>query len=491
MSHLGPSVPRATGEHLVGAGELAEAIAAITSAADAATALQLVLTHACRLSGARYGSLLVIDPRGRPTEVFHHGDGDGADASAFSELVGTPLEVRGQTLGLLYLGDRDDPASLADGGAGDALTALRSVAAYVLDRARSQAAADRRRVWHHHAAALAGTLQRPFDFAAADRAVTDVAMQAAGAVASTIARIVDDEMVVTATSGSAPDWRDGDAHETQVRAALARTTATAAAGDDHVVLLARLGTHLSPSGALAVYFPAAAPPADVETDLLAEFAEQAALALDRSRAFQEREQMALVSDRDRIARELHDAVIQRLFAAGLHLHKSFATAEDPQLRERLKLSMLDLDQTIRAIRDTVFDLRGEPRSSVASDLRDVVVDHVDELGFVPAVHTEGPVDQAVSRPAQQALLEVLRQALSNIARHARATSATIDVRVAEDHVALEVSDDGRGPRPDHAESSLATLRLALQSRGGTLELREGETAGTVLTCWIPLGRHLT
>jgi signal transduction histidine kinase len=342
-----PDHPPDTGPGLV------EAITAITAISDRSQALQWVVEHACRLAGVRYGALMVMDGRGRPSEMFHHGT--DVDTILLSSLVGTPVSVRGSTLGLLYLADHDDGSPVTEQQEA-VVRALVSVAGYVIDHARTQTANERRRIWQNHAAALSATLQPPFDFSAADSAVTEVAMRAAGAVASTVTRLVDGELMVTATSGAAPTWVSSKAHEEAVHAVLDGVSGETEAGPEHLVMLASMDTHLSAGGVLAVYFPTADPPGDYEADLMAEFAAQAALTLDRARAFHEREQLSLVYDRDRIARELHDVVIQRLFATGLQLQKSRALATDPELRERLTVSMRDLDQTIRAIRETIFDL---------------------------------------------------------------------------------------------------------------------------------------
>jgi signal transduction histidine kinase len=334
-----------------------EAITALTATRDRTTALQCVVDQACSLTGVPYGAIVVVDAHGRPTEVFQHGH--DVDGLAPTGMDGTPITVRGHTLGLLYLADHGDGTPL-DVTESATVRALASVAGYVLEHASAQAAAERRRVWHNHAASLSSTLQPPFDFATADRTVAEVAMGAGGAVAASLARIVDGELVVTARRGAVPEWVASEEHEAAVHALLDGTTREATAGPDHVALLAPMSTHLSPAGALALYFPAGSPPDEAEVDLLDEFAQQSALALDRARAFQEREQMALVTDRDRIARELHDVVIQRLFATGLHLQKTRAMATDADLQERLSLAVQDLDQTIRAIRGSIFDLQPRP-----------------------------------------------------------------------------------------------------------------------------------
>jgi signal transduction histidine kinase len=222
-----------------------------------------------------------------------------------------------------------------------------------------------------------------------------------------------------------------------------------------------------------------------ETDLLGSFAEQSGLAMDRVQALQDRAAMAVVSDRDRIARELHDVVIQRLFATGLHLQKSRALATDPELRERLDLTAHDLDQTIRSIRGTIFDLREQPRQSLRATLRDLVAQHVPALGFTPTVHLTGPVDHPLAPAVSDRVCEVLVQAMSNIARHAQATSAQIDLQITDDLVRIRVSDDGRGLTEDTVETGLASLRRRLLVAGGSLDLWHGDPRGAVLVAQVP------
>jgi signal transduction histidine kinase len=209
--------------------------------------------------------------------------------------------------------------------------------------------------------------------------------------------------------------------------------------------------------------------------------------MDRVQALQDRAAMAVVSDRDRIARELHDVVIQRLFATGLHLQKSRSLATDPELQERLELTAQDLDQTIRAIRGTIFDLREQPRQSLRATLRDLVAQHAPALGFVPTVHTSGPVDHPLSSDAQDRLCDVLNQALSNIARHAQASSARIDLHITDDLVRVRVSDDGRGLSEGVVETGLASLRRRIAVSGGSLDLWDGDPSGATLVAQLPRG----
>ena len=462
---------------------LVEAINVVTRSDGPNAALQAMVDQACELVGARNAALLSVDGKGRPSRMFRCGGND--DDPALSELDGIAITSRGHTFGLLYLPDHVDGVPIAPERF-DAVRALGRVAGQVLDLGRTESASERRRIWQNHSAALASTLQPPFNFARADQAVTDSAMRAAGAVAATTARLVDGEILLTSSSGSPPVWVAGEEHEAAVHAVLDGSVGEAEAGGHHIAVLASMSTHLNPAAVLAVYFPISRPPDDSEMDLLAEFAEQAAMALDRAQAFRDREQMALVTDRDRIARELHDVVIQRLFATGLHLQKSRTMVTDPDVEERLALSMQDLDQTIRAIRGSIFDLQGGPRSSVRSDLRDIVAEFVDPLGFTPTVHTHGQVDSSLTGGKQQAFGDVLRQGLSNIVQHARASSASIELVADADSLTLVVRDDGQGLADGHREAGLRELREEVAMRGGTLTVSGSPDEGTTLRCVIPL-----
>ncbi len=461
---------------------LVEAINALSRTNGAHGALQAVVEQACSLVGSGSAALLSVDGQGRPAQMFHCGEEQ--DEVSLTELDGIAITSRGHTYGLLYLPDQVDGTAVAPERM-DAVRALARVAGQVLDLARSQAAAERRRIWQNHAASLAATLQPPFDFARADQAVTDTAMRAAGAVAATTARLVEGEVLLTSSSGSPPVWVAGEEHDAAVHAVLDGSVGEAEAGERHIAVLASMSTHLNPAAVVAVYFPIEAPPDDREMDLVAEFAEQAAMALDRAQAFQDREKMALITDRDRIARELHDVVIQRLFATGLHLQKSRNLVTDPELEERLAVTMQDLDQTIRAIRSSIFDLQGGPRSSVRSDLRDIVDEASGELGFTPTVQTTGPIDASLTDGGQQAFREILRQALANVVHHSGAGHASVELTADSETLTLIVRDDGRGVGEDARERSLGRLREEISVRGGTLQLTGASGEGATLRCTIP------
>ncbi|MDN3029215.1 PAS domain-containing sensor histidine kinase [Streptomyces sp. S.PB5] len=221
--------------------------------------------------------------------------------------------------------------------------------------------------------------------------------------------------------------------------------------------------------------------ATVARDITHQLAAQAELVAARA----DREVMA---ERERIARDLHDMVIQRVFGAGLALQSITARLTRPDTPSRIHTVIDELDATIRELRGTIFNLN-QPAQRAAS-LRAQVLDETtaaqDRLGFAPAVEFHGPVDAALPDETAAHLLAALREALSNVARHARASTVRVAVR-AGDELLLEVVDDGCGVDPSVTRSSgLTNLRRRAEKLGGTLELTGGREGGTRL-CWcIPL-----
>ena len=180
-----------------------------------------------------------------------------------------------------------------------------------------------------------------------------------------------------------------------------------------------------------------------DRELLISFADHAALALDRALAVGDRELLAVMSDRERIARDLHDTVIQRLFAVGMQLQAVSLTGS-AELGERLRASVKDVDDTIRDIRATIFELQTQGGQTLRGDLQALAREYVALLGFSPTVRTSGPLDTVVPDVLREQLLPVVREALSNIARHAHATRVEVEVVVDATTLLLTVLDDGVG-----------------------------------------------
>ncbi|MFF7645833.1 GAF domain-containing protein [Streptomyces canus] len=238
--------------------------------------------------------------------------------------------------------------------------------------------------------------------------------------------------------------------------------------------------------------PGGAPFSEAVVDMVRSFGDQAALALEIAEHRRDAEQFTLLGDRDRIARDLHDLVIQRLFADGLSLQAVLGRVNDrPDTVDRIERVVDDLDDTIKVIRSTIFGLQHGDRPNGRTSLRSRLAALADEagttLGFAPALRMTGLLDTDV--PAQHAdhLLAVLREAVSNTARHAGATSVEIAAEATEQLLRLTVADNGRGLDPAVTRrSGLANLRARAEELGGNLALAGREPSGTLLEWTVPL-----
>lgn len=229
-----------------------------------------------------------------------------------------------------------------------------------------------------------------------------------------------------------------------------------------------------------------------EVTALPGFVGQAALALELADRRRDAEQVRLLEDRDRIARDLHDLAIQRLFATGMTLQSARRFVEHPEAVDRLTRAIDDLDATIKIIRSTIFGLREHDTPGTAPKLRNRVVKAVDSaastLGFAPALRMEGLLDTDVPPDAAEEVLAVLGEALANVARHARARRAEVSVVADEGVLTVTVSDDGIGIPQGGRRSGLRNLSERAERLGGTLSVfaRAEPGSGTVLEWRIPL-----
>ncbi len=242
-------------------------------------------------------------------------------------------------------------------------------------------------------------------------------------------------------------------------------------------------------GVLVVARERSAPTFDPAQIALVElFAAQTAVALSYSQARAELERMERVEDRERIARNLHDTVIQRLFATGMVLQATEPLIDQAEARARLQRAVEDLDETIRAIRTTIFELeeRRRARPSLRSEILEVVSETTGGLGFDPVVRFAGPIDAIVSREVATQLLPTLREALSNVVRHAHATRLEVLVD-ASDSIVLRVVDNGRGVdmSSHRTGKGLRNMGERASALGGELELAASPDGGTVLTWRVP------
>ncbi len=202
------------------------------------------------------------------------------------------------------------------------------------------------------------------------------------------------------------------------------------------------------------------------------------------------EQVRLLEDHERIARDLHDHVIQRLFAAGMSLEAVVSRSDDAEVTSRVARVVDDLDDTIRQLRSVIFDLQDRGRagsSGLRSELLRVVAEARPALGHDPRVRFDGPIDTMGEVVAEQ-VLAVLREALTNVGRHAHATATDVHVVAAPDTFILEVTDDGVGVA-DLATGTghgLANVTGRAADLGGSFEIGPGPESGTRLRWQVPL-----
>jgi signal transduction histidine kinase len=228
---------------------------------------------------------------------------------------------------------------------------------------------------------------------------------------------------------------------------------------------------------------------DQDQALAEALAVAAGIAIENTRLHERVRMLSVLDDRDRIARDLHDRVIQRVFAVGMALQGAVRLPKRDQIVERVNKAVDDLDTTVTEIRTAIFEL-GD--TATAGGLRHSVLELTEEmassLGTRPDVTFNGAIDSAISQRIADNLLAVLREALTNAGKHAQATSYTISIRVDEEDVSLDVRDDGLGielPQAYGAGLGLVNLRSRAERLGGSFEILSGED-GTRLLWRVPV-----
>jgi len=232
---------------------------------------------------------------------------------------------------------------------------------------------------------------------------------------------------------------------------------------------------------------------DVDEELIVGIAAAAGVAIDNARLHARMKDYALVEDRERIARDLHDTVIQRLFATGLSLQRTgrLVGTDPAEAGARIEAAVDDLDLTVKHIRTAIFALESS-RLSPGGGLRDQVLalggESAPVLGFEPRFFFDGPVDSSVPDELGTELLATLREALSNVARHAKATEATVEVVATGHTVVLRVIDDGVGPPgPDVPRGhGLKNMEARAGRHAGLFEVQAGAPTGTIVHWQVPL-----
>jgi signal transduction histidine kinase len=235
-------------------------------------------------------------------------------------------------------------------------------------------------------------------------------------------------------------------------------------------------------------------PAFTETDesLVVALAAGAAVAIENARLHARVGELNLLEDRERIARDLHDTVIQRLFATGLSLQGAMRISQEPDVKHRVEQAVDDLDLTIRHIRTAIFGLETSRMARVGASLRAralaLAAELTETLGFEPRVVFAGPVDTEASGALAEDVLASLREMLTNVARHSGATRAAVELAAEGGNLTVRVVDDGSGPPAVGGPrgSGLANLAARAERWGGRFSLEAASEGGTAATWFVLL-----
>ncbi|MDG4669323.1 GAF domain-containing sensor histidine kinase [Mycobacterium sp. 236(2023)] len=416
-------------------------------------------------------------------------------------FLGVPVRIRDEVFGNLYLTDKigGQPFSEDDEVLVQALAAAAGIA---IDNARLYEQSRARQSWIAATRDIGTELLSGTDPAGVFRLVADEAQKLSGA-ATTVVAIADDpdkpgadvtELTVIAAAGHAIDATSIPITGTAIGESFARREPAKFAGGPDI----GVGSSSGPSLVLPLRAPDAVPGVLIalrsvgeqpfregELDMMAAFADQAALAWQLASTQHRMRELSILTDRDRIARDLHDHVIQRLFAVGLSLQGTLARATSEEVQQRLSGSVDDLQEVIQEIRTTIFDLHGG--ASGITRLRQRIDEAVTAFpgsGVRTSVQYLGPlsvVDAALADHAEA----VVREAVSNAVRHSGATALSVTVSV-DDDLSIEVTDNGRGIADNVTGSGLSNLARRAADVGGAFDVHRVAGGGTTLTWRAPL-----
>ncbi|MBC7592834.1 MAG: GAF domain-containing protein [Kineosporiaceae bacterium] len=228
---------------------------------------------------------------------------------------------------------------------------------------------------------------------------------------------------------------------------------------------------------------------DRDLEMTSTFADQVTLAVQRTDFRADKQRVDILEDRSRIARDLHDHVIQRLFGAGLSLQAVASGLGPGEPSRRIMEQIAGIDETIAQIRESIFALKSDsrnPTGGLRTRLREVIERVADQLPVAPKVRFLGPVDLMSDREITDDAAAVVTEALSNIIRHANAHTVTVTVTAAAGELSIEVIDDGSGFGEKPIRSGLANLLDRATQRGGTFTVQDAKPRGTHLTWSIPV-----
>jgi signal transduction histidine kinase len=529
---------------------LLEAVIAIGSVLELEAMLRRIVEAAVDLVDARYGALGVVNEEQRLTEfvpvgldageiarIHHWPEGHGLlgllikeprplrlddmathpESSGFPEghpamrsFLGVPVRVRDRVFGNLYLTEKRGGGEFTEDDEA-VLTALGAAAGVAVENARLYEEARRQQRWLKASSELMVALLSGASTEAVLGDLTRQVLELSGADLVTLALPHEDGRRLTleyAEGDGAVEARglvvpavkslSGQVMESGVPIAVENFAADPGTADvtripmGHIgpAVLFPLGAPGNVRGVLTVGRRHGKPPlAQSAVAVVAAFAAQAATTLELAARRADAEQLSLFEDRDRIARDLHDLVIQRLYATGMSLEGTMPMITRPEVADRVRNAVDAMDDTIRDIRVTIFALQSRSRISaprLRSDILAVTDEMTEMLGFAPTLRLGSGLDSRASTELSDHVMAVLREALSNAARHSGATAVDVTVDTdAAGRLTVLVRDNGCGIKETGRRSGLANMADRAQSLGGELRLSAIESGGTELEWKVP------
>jgi signal transduction histidine kinase len=519
---------------------------AIVSELSLPTVLRLIVEAARELVGARYAALGVIGEDGLLEQFVHAGMdpetvttigdlprgrgllgaltddpepirlpviSDDTRSSGFPDghppmdrFLGVPIRSRNAVFGNLYLtrlgGDEfsnDDE---------DLVLALAATAGIAIENARLYEESRRRQRWLLASAEISGLLLSPTEGTEPLQLIVDHVLQLADAdVVTLVVPVGVDTLAVVVAAGECATELIGLRYaeqDTLVEQAMTsgKGVRVSAAGNLHryhvhlsqfVDIGAVLAVPLSGQGGAQGAIVAGRRPehhsfSAADMAMAESFATHAALARELVEARADQQRLAVLEDRDRIARDLHDHVIQRLFAAGLSLQSMATVLGADGFGPRISRVVADIDDTIGQIRTSIFQLRATDASDpgLRSAVLAVVQQVAPSLESVPIVRFFGPTDTLINGSLVGEIEAVVREALTNVAKHARAGEVILQVHAEGREIVVEVTDDGVGIGSTQRRSGLGNLRRRAEDLDGTLIVETPSSGGTRLQWRIPM-----
>ncbi len=528
-------------------GGLLTANRAIVSDLDLTTVLRRIIEAAVGLVHAEYGALGVIAPGGSGLEQFIHVGMDEATVETIGRLpegkgllgllieqphavrlpdlsrhersvgfpaghppmqafLGVPIRVRNEVFGNLYL-TRNDGESFSEQDE-EVVQALAANAGVAIENARLFADSQHRQDWLAESADVTsrvlagdeGSLQMIARsvLSLADADLTTLVLPEAG------------DLLVAVAEGRGADQLGGSHYPREgtlsdqvmatgqpVRLSSAHEAAREGGGTIYVaerfqvgpVMVLPLMGRADVRGTLVVCRqPGRRPFSQVDMEMATSFASHASTALELAEARRDQQRVLLLEDRARIARDLHDHVIQQLFAAGLMVQATAAHLEADRDVAALSDVVTSLDEAIKQIRISIFQLQPSSTTGLRSAVLEVVGEVRPALGLDPRLDLDGPLDSLSTDDLVRDVTAVVREALTNVAKHANATAAHLSIQATTSQLTVTVSDDGAGMCDASRRSGLDNMRRRAEDRHGSMVVAEvPDLGGTTLVWTVPIG----